>query len=132
MKIPKKACIWARMRAGMMAFAGVLVLVFGLSAPALAHGTSARLFYDNHWVGHGGVTASHHFVYACDDREDGNAIYTVFDYTGDRGHNARVYDANGSKSGCTQLQIGATITRYKVCMVLPVVVDPCTPWTDPA
>jgi len=126
MKPSKKVGLRGRIgKATASAIGAAVLLILGLAGPAAAHDTSRYLASGGNWVGRGGVTASHHYVYACDMRADGNAIYTEFRYNGGSG---RVYDTT-STSGCTQIYVGPTITSYKVCMVLNNWGDPCTPWS---
>ena len=118
-------CLRRRIRRAALASAAVLLLVLGFAGPASAHDSARWLYYGGVLRGHGGVTASHHYVYACDDRADGNRIYTEFRYSTGSG---RVYDSTATP-GCTQMYVSRTITSYRVCMELSYRVDPCTTWT---
>ena len=91
--------------------------------PASAHGTSMQAPTGG---GHGGVTDSHYYVYACDTNPDGVGIYTRYEFwyqgTWRRGS---VRDANGSAPGCTQVRSeGGAIRSYSVCKDL----FGCTGW----
>lgn len=107
-------------RLAMAAAGAVLLLVVTLAGPASAHSSSVYLKWTFWNRGHGGVTASHHYAYACDDRADGNAIYTDFFYSGGKGRVYAPFDGD-----CKQIQVGPYITKYQVCMVLPNMPDPC-------
>ncbi len=105
----------------------VIGVVLGVATPALAHGTSASVYYslyNSPKLGHGGVTASHHYVYACDDYRNGNSVYTEFYYQG-RGP-GRVYDS--SSPGCNQIRVDPAITDYRVCEDVPWQRDSCSSW----
>ena len=113
-------------KAAVSAFGAAVLLILGLAGPAAAHDTVRYLTYNGITVGRGGVTASHHYAYACDMRADGNSIYTEYRYSGGSG---RVYDST-STSACTQRYVGPTITSYRVCMDISYWPDPCTsPWS---
>jgi hypothetical protein len=52
--------------------------------------------------------------------------YTLFG-----GHEGKVGDANGSKSGCGIRSVGnasAPIVRFNVCIDIDLITDPCTGW----
>ena len=112
-------------KAGVAAVGAAVLLILGLAGPAAAHDSALYLAYNGSTVGRGGVTASHHYAYACDMRADGNSIYTEFRYSGGSG---RVTDST-STSGCTQRYVGPTITSYRVCMDISYRPDPCTYWS---
>ena len=108
------------------ASSAMLLVVLAMAGPASAHDSARWLYYNGSWRGHGGVTASHHYVYACDDRADGNGIYTEFNYSGGHG---RVYDSNDSAPGCSYIYVSPPITSYRVCMGEYYWPEPCTSWT---
>ena len=91
----------------------------GVASTAFAHSSAATL-YDTDGIrrGHGGITASHHYVYACDDSNDDRGVYTLYFADGPRGPNSilnTVTDANGSAPGCTQTYTRLKINKYRVC-----------------
>lgn len=92
--------------------------------PAEAHGTSISMGW-----GHGGVTHSHKYVYACDDRGDTRRVYTEFVAAGNPYVRDRVYDLNSSSPGCTQVGTPAgPIFNYRVCRDERLARDICSKW----
>ena len=106
------------------AVAAVSFAVLAGAPPAQAHSTSISMGW-----GHGGVTASHQFAYACDDRGDSRNVYTEYIYdAGFRFIKDRVYDHNGSVPGCSQDQTPGPIVRYRVCRDERFARDTCSAW----
>lgn len=102
-----------------------LLLVIVLASPAGAHSSYQWLYWNGAYRGYGGVTSAHDYVYACDTLGEGKAVYT--EYT-QNGVNRRVYDGNGSASGCGWVYTSPAPTRYRVCLAVDYWVNPCTPW----
>jgi len=106
------------------AVAAVSLAVLAGAPPAQAHSTSINMGW-----GHGGVTASHHFAYACDDRGDSRNVYTEYNYDYRfRSIKDRVYDHNGSVRGCSQDQTPGPIRWYRVCRDERFARDTCSAW----
>ena len=103
--------------------AGSCALLMG-APPADAHGTSVPMGW-----GHGGVTDSHYFAYACDDRNDGRGVYNEYRYArGGVVYAGRVGDANGSAAGCSQKQTPGPVIQYRICRDNPGAPDTCSGW----
>lgn len=102
----------------------VAMAVIVSAPPAQAHGTSIS----RSW-GHGGVTDSHMYVYACDDRGDNAGVYTVYVAAA---HPRYVVDSVHSpedRLGCRQEEsVAGPIVNYKLCRDIPRKPDVCTGW----
>ena len=101
-----RAHMWT---ATMALLASLSLTLVGLGMPlAQAHDTKI----DRSW-GHGGVTASHRFVFACDDDTgDDDDVYVQYKmHTGTEG---RMWDRPGA--GCSQSsQTAALVYWYQLC-----------------
>ena len=88
----------------------IALFAVGGALPALAETSMG-------W-GHGGVSADHRSVYACDDQEDGDGVYVLYGElnSANRYYEDRVGDANGSAPGCTHKDAGGEVVRYRVCL----------------
>ncbi|MCA1707991.1 MAG: hypothetical protein LC808_33840 [Actinobacteria bacterium] len=98
-----------RLRAAAAAFGLALTLVLGLASPASAD--QSERVYD---FGKGGVSADHTRAYACDTKNDNNAVFTEYYRT----YVAAVYDYNHTSSGCGWASLNFCITHYRVCMAV--------------
>jgi hypothetical protein len=112
---------------------GCLLLILGLSVPALAHDQRVRLLASCgaeslFECGYGQVRDNHQIIDACDIRKDGYGLYVKYTLFG--GNEGRVGDANGSAAGCGIRRVGSAaypIVRLNVCSDQPLY-DPCTGW----
>jgi len=100
-----------RKLAAIVLLAGVCL---GVASTASAHDSGATL-YDTNRVkrGHGGVTASHLYVYACDDSNDNWGVETQYKTGGPSW--TWIRDGNGSAPGCRQTRASGRITMYRIC-----------------
>lgn len=111
------------------AFAAVSFAMLTGAQPTQAHNPGSSIHKG--W-GHGGVTASHYFVYACDDRRDGSGVYTEYIYESRPVilKKGTVRDVSSS-GGCVQKRSpDGPITSYRVCPEGKWPVRSCSAWQD--
>jgi hypothetical protein len=113
---------------------GCVVLILGLSVPALAHDVRAGLYecgggLRSYQCGYGQVRDHHQIIDACDTYKDGLGLYVKYTLMG--GDEGKVGDANGSAAGCGIRRVGSAtypIVRFNVCVDVPLEPDMCTGW----
>ena len=122
--------LWTRRpaRRFIRALAAALLIGGSLASAtaAHAHGTSATLYNtDGRAAGHGGVTASHHNVYVCDDLGDSQGVFIEW---GANPFGGRLTDQNGSASGCQSSYWNPTIYNFRICSDSTFAYKRCTSW----
>lgn len=75
------------------------------ATPAYASGTA--------WHGSDSAYASGGYIQACDGERDGNGVYAEAYWS--NGPHQTIWDGNGSASGCSWVEWGTRISRYRVC-----------------
>jgi hypothetical protein len=101
----------------------------GGATVAFAHDSSATL-YDRDGVkrGHGGVTASHYYVYACDDSADARRVFTEYKVHWSDTPYGWVEDVNGSAPGCNEIKTTWWMKEFRVCRDNTWTLKECTSW----
>jgi len=99
-----------------VAFAAMAAVQVVAPLQASAHDTSAQLTNPGIRYGYGGVTNSHKRLYSCDTYRDGVGFRA--EYRLKNGASGHVDDANGSKSGCSDITPGTSSNPIKSFRVI--------------